>query len=182
MIKDILGNRIEILPSAKLGFPDEIDWTRTKAYSFGYHGQIYINLKGREPQGIVSPGDEYERFCQEITERLKTLIDPEDGNPVVDQVIHRSQAFHGPAYDEAPDMVVIMRELSYMTRSGFEFDNQQGRSLAHRINSKPGSHRMEGILFLAGPDIRSLGYIGNQHSLPDLAPTALHLLGSAVPD
>ena len=89
-LKDVLGDRIEILPaSTQTEFPNAIDWTRTKAYSFGYHGQIYINLKGREPLGIVSPGEEYNRLCMEITHTLKTFVDLEDGKPIVDQVIFR---------------------------------------------------------------------------------------------
>jgi predicted AlkP superfamily phosphohydrolase/phosphomutase len=182
VIKDVLGNRIEILPvSSRAEFPNAIDWEHTKAYSFGYHGQIYINLKGREPQGIISPGDEYDQVCREITQELMELIDPVDGKPVVDKVYHRSKAFHGPAYDEAPDLTVIMRGLSYITRSGYEF-GKAGEIFIPPLEHQSGSHRMEGILIMAGPGVRSAGYQGNQSCIIDVAPTALHMMGLPIPD
>lgn len=182
-LKDVLGNRIEILPaSSHANFPDEIDWERTKAYSFGYHGQIYINLKGREPQGIVSAGEEYDQLCQEISQSLMTIVDPQDGKPVVDQVVHRSQAFHGPAFDDAPDMVVIMRALSYITRSGYEFGSQPGEIFSPPHQYQSGSHRMDGVFIMAGPDILPAGYKGRDVVITDLAPTALHMMECPVPD
>jgi len=182
-IKDILGNRIELLPTtSRAEFPDAIDWQKTKAYSFGYHGQIYINLQGREPSGIVSPGDEYDQLCKEISNALLTLIDPEDGKPVVDQVVHRSQVFHGPAFEDAPDLFVIMRALSYITIMGYEIGSKPGEVLVPPHHYQSGCHRMEGVLAMAGPAVRSAGYIGNQASLPDLAPTILHLMGFPVPE
>lgn len=182
-LKDVLGDRIEVLPaSSHARFPDEIDWEKTKAYSFGYHGQIYINLKGREPQGIVSTGEEYDRLCQEISQSLMTIIDPQDGMPIVDQVIHRSQAFHGPAIDDAPDLIVIMRALSYITRSGYEFGNQPGEIFAPPHQNQSGSHRMDGVFILSGPDILPGGYKGKEVIITDLAPTVLHLLDCPVPD
>lgn len=182
-LKSVLGDRIEILPASTLTeFPNAIDWQHTSAYSFGYHGQIYINLIGREPEGIVSPGDEYDRLCDDIRDALMSLGDPEDGKPVVDQVVHRRQVFHGPAYDEAPDLIVIMRKLAYITRSGYEFGNQPGNLFAPPHHYQSGSHRMEGTLILAGPDILQAGYKGEAATLMDLAPTILYLLGCPVPD
>ena len=181
-IKDVLGNRIEILPTATHAqFPDAIDWQHTKAYSFGYHGQIYVNLRGREPQGIVAPGAEYEQLCREMSDALMTMTDPEDGKPVVDRVIHRSQAFHGPAYESAPDLIVIMRQLSYITRSGYEL-GKAGEIFTPPHQFQAGSHRMEGVLMMSGPGTRQAGYLGNQACLTDLAPTILHLRGFPVPD
>jgi predicted AlkP superfamily phosphohydrolase/phosphomutase len=181
-IKDLLGDRIEILPvSSRAEFPNAIDWEHTKAYSFGYHGQIYINLKGREPQGAVSPGEEYDQVCREISRQLMELTDPADGKPVVDRVFHRSEAFHGPAYDEAPDLTVIMRGLSYITRSGYEF-GKAGEIFIPPQEDQSGSHRMEGILIMAGPGVRPAGYQGNQSCIIDVAPTALHLMGLPIPD
>jgi predicted AlkP superfamily phosphohydrolase/phosphomutase len=181
-IKDVLGDRIEVLPvSNHAEFPNAIDWERTKAYSFGYHGQIYINLKGREPQGRVLPGEEYDQLCQEISQALMELTDPEDGKPIVDRVYHRKEAFHGPAYDEAPDLTVIMRNLSYITRSGYEF-GKAGELIIPPQEDQSGSHRMEGILIMAGPSVRQAGYQGNQSCIIDVAPTILHIMGLPVPD
>ncbi len=181
-IKSVLGNRIEVLPvSTQKEFPTAINWKLTKAYSFGYHGQIYINLSGREPEGIVSQGDEYNQLCHDIGTALMTLIDPEDGIPVVDQVVQRSEAYYGPNIEEAPDLIVIMRELAYITRSGYEFGQQSDEIFTSPHHYQSGSHRMDGTLIMAGPDILRAGYKGEVACLMDLAPTILYLLGCPVP-
>ena len=45
-----------LVPEAKTTLANAVDWSRTRAYSFGNIGQIYVNLRGREPEGIVEPG------------------------------------------------------------------------------------------------------------------------------
>ena len=71
LIKRALGEHINILPRRQQAeFPYGINWPQTRAYSFGYQGQIFINLEGREPQGIVKPGKEYDQVCEEITCRI----------------------------------------------------------------------------------------------------------------
>jgi predicted AlkP superfamily phosphohydrolase/phosphomutase len=181
-IKDLLGDRIEVLPrSQRPEFPHAIDWTKTRAYSFGYQGQIYINLQGREPQGTVLPGDEYDRLCQEITARLATFTDPRDGKPVVSRVYRREELFSGPYMDLAPDLVLVMRDLTYNTRMGYEFGSQAGALFSSPVRGESGSHRSEGILFACGPDILKRGQIPDGADLIDLAPTILHLLGCPIP-
>ena len=65
---------------------DDIDWSRTLAYSLGNAGQLWINLKGREPGGIVSPGIEYDAVRKDLIGRLKSMSDPETGQNIVDEV------------------------------------------------------------------------------------------------
>jgi predicted AlkP superfamily phosphohydrolase/phosphomutase len=55
-----------------------VDWSKTRAYAMGL-GNIYINLKGREAQGIVEPGAEYEALRTEIKARLEAFVDDETG-------------------------------------------------------------------------------------------------------
>ncbi|HEX7529267.1 MAG TPA: alkaline phosphatase family protein, partial [Thermoanaerobaculia bacterium] len=59
-------------------FWPNVDWSKTRAYAMGL-GDIYINLKGREGKGIVSPGAEYEAVREEIKRKLVTLVDPKTG-------------------------------------------------------------------------------------------------------
>lgn len=181
-IKEALGDRIELLPrTTRAEFPQAIDWSRTRAYSFGYQGQIYINLQGREPQGIVSPGKAYEQLCQEITERLMALTDPRDGKPVIDQVFRREEIFSGPYIDFAPDLTLVMRGLSYNTRQGYEFSARAGKVFSDPVTFESGSHRPQGILFAAGPTVRP-GGLREGAQLVDLAPTILNLLGVRAPE
>jgi predicted AlkP superfamily phosphohydrolase/phosphomutase len=182
-IKDLLGDKIEVLPrSDRTEFPQAVDWPKTRAYSFGYHGQILINLKGREPEGTVEPGAEYQKLRAEISTALSQLKDPLDNLPVVDEVLLKEDVFHGGALKHAPDMMIIMRELSYITRQGFEFGEQGGQIFTAPHAHQSGSHRMDGLLIMAGPDIAPGNKKREPAHLIDLAPTILHLLECPVPE
>jgi predicted AlkP superfamily phosphohydrolase/phosphomutase len=182
-IKDTLGDRIEVLPRTHWqDVGDAVDWSQTRAYSFGYHGQIYINLEGREPEGIVAPGAEYEALCSEITSALYSLTDPEDGKPVVSTVHRGGETFYGSNMESAPDLVVIMRDLAFITRQGYEFGNQPGMILGPTRTLESGSHRLQGLLIAAGPAIRPKAEEQQEASILDLAPTILHLLKCGIPE
>jgi predicted AlkP superfamily phosphohydrolase/phosphomutase len=180
-IKDYLGDRIEILPrTQRADFPNAIDWSLTRAYSFGYHGQIYINLAGREPEGIVKPGEEFDNICHQIELGLKNLIDPADGKPVVDEIFTSDEIFSGPCIEYAPDLTVVMRNLSYITRKGYEFGEQPGQVLSAPQTNESGSHRYLGMLIMSGDKAVEDGSNLPSPVIYDLAPTILHLLGCPV--
>ncbi len=181
LIKDALGERINLLPAdAQWDMSDVVDWTHTRAYSFGYHGQIYINLQGREAQGIVPPAV-YEALCQEISAGLAALVDPADGLPVVSAVYRKEDLFHGDNLKWAPDLTVIMRDLGYITRQGYEFAEGGKSIFAAPVTHESGSHREMGILIAAGPSFAAQGRAAEPVSLMDVAPTVLHLHDMAVP-
>ncbi len=180
-IKRALGDRIRVLPrDERLEFTSAVDWSRTQAYSFGYYGQIFINLKGREPEGIVEPAD-YEALRDAIAAALMTIVDPEDGLPVVDRVYKKEELYHGRFLEPAPDLLAIMRDLTYITRMGYEFAGQRGELFRLPYTDETGSHRLEGIVIAAGPDIAQNQHLP-EHIIYDLTPTLLHLQGSPVPD
>jgi predicted AlkP superfamily phosphohydrolase/phosphomutase len=181
VIKDMLGNGIEFLPKTQRAeFPQAINWEKTHAYSFGYQGQIYLNVKGREPQGIVEPGESYDQLRQQIIEKLRGLTNPQDGKPVVDHIYKKEDVFQGRDIDFAPDLVLVMRGLSYNTRPGYEFSTRPGKIFNDPLTHESGSHRHEGIFFAAGPNINSLGLRSGMR-LIDVAPTILHLLDCPIP-
>jgi predicted AlkP superfamily phosphohydrolase/phosphomutase len=181
-IKELLGDRIELLPKTRrVEFPQAIDWSKTRAYSFGYQGQIYINLKGREPQGIVENGQEYEQLCQEIIDALFELVDPQDGQAVLDCVHRKEQVFQGPYLEYAPDLILEMRGLAYQTRQGYEFGEQAGKIFSTPVTFDSGSHRRDGLLIAGGDKVRRLGRVDAGANLIDLAPTILALLDSPIP-
>ncbi|MFQ6100894.1 MAG: alkaline phosphatase family protein [Anaerolineae bacterium] len=183
IIKDLLGDRIKLLPrTGWTDFGEGIDWSRTRAYSFGYQGQIYINLAGREPQGIVAPGSEYEALRDELCQVLKELVDPADGKPVVDRINKGEDIYHGPNLVHAPDLVITMRDLAYITRQGYEFGNQPGEIFCASRIHESGGHRLDGILIAAGPGITQATEERPAAWLGDIAPTVLHVLGCAVPE
>jgi predicted AlkP superfamily phosphohydrolase/phosphomutase len=180
-IKKVLGDRIYVLPrDERPEFFNAVDWSQTRAYSFGYYGQIFINLQGREPQGIVARGAEYDTLRAEIAARLRLLVDPADGRPVVDQVYVKEDLYQGDFLDEAPDLLATMRGFTYMTRKGYEFAAKRGELFREPYTKETGSHRLEGILIAAGPDIAARGDLPKA-DIQDLAPTLLYLQDCVIP-
>jgi predicted AlkP superfamily phosphohydrolase/phosphomutase len=89
--------------------PDElfahVDWSRTQAYALGLNG-LYLNLRGRERQGIVEPGDAAERLLRVISRRLLEFRDSPSGRQVVSDMYSPREIFHGGALALAPDLIV----------------------------------------------------------------------------
>jgi predicted AlkP superfamily phosphohydrolase/phosphomutase len=88
-----------------------IDWSATRAFSeeLPYLQTIWINVKGREPDGIVEPGEDYEAVVAELRERLMGWVDPDTGEKVVEEVLHRDEVYDGPFKERSPDLVVRTR-------------------------------------------------------------------------
>jgi len=165
-------------------FQAPIDWSRTRAYSLGTGGSIYINLAGREPFGIVHPGAEYDAVCREIAARLEELKDPETGERIVRRVAHREEIYHGPLLDQAPDLIVLWRDYAYWGRGRYDAPDaplfQERYAVGFSDLPLTGIHRLEGMLIAAGPGLAAGRRIEGAH-IADLLPTILHLLELPVP-
>lgn len=158
-----------------LSFGD-VDWSRTRAYSIGYIGEVHINLQGREPHGIVAPGDEYERTREDVINSLRELKLP-DGAPLVEHIWKKEEIYHGAHLAAAPDILFLPRNLETIAFGDFEFGSNRVIEKSFGVSS---SHRMNGIFVASGAGIKPTGeFRGAQ--LIDLAPTILHLLGLPVP-
>jgi len=83
----------------------DVDWSRTRAYAFGLGG-LYINLKGRESQGIVEPGKEYQELKAELVERLTGLEDPVTGKTAITGAFDTEKIYIGPYKKNAPDLLI----------------------------------------------------------------------------
>jgi predicted AlkP superfamily phosphohydrolase/phosphomutase len=154
-----------------------VDWARTCAYSHGNVGQIYLNVRGREPQGIVEPGAEYEAVREEISARLRELRDPQSGEPIMTEVYRREDLFEGPYIEEAPDIVMLPRNLEYQAAGTSAFMHNKILGLPR---GNAGGHRMDGIWLLKGAGVRAGARLEGARII-DLAPTLLHVLGLPVP-
>jgi predicted AlkP superfamily phosphohydrolase/phosphomutase len=161
---------------AKGAAHSQIDWARTTAFSAPNPQQgIYINLKGREPHGIVDPGD-YGRVRNELTARLRELVDRDDGLPVVDEVYAREDVIEGPEAEGAPDLFPVCRDYTYELSDGLFSPDV----LTDYRDLPRGFHHSEGIFGIAGPDIGPSS--GRDAHLYDIMPTALYLAGLNVPE
>ncbi|MDP8235114.1 MAG: alkaline phosphatase family protein [Candidatus Erginobacter occultus] len=83
----------------------DVDWSRTRAYAIGLNA-LYVNLRGREGNGIVNPGPERDRLVKELVEKLEAVRDPETGQSVVKRVHPREDVYSGPYVERAPDLMV----------------------------------------------------------------------------
>jgi predicted AlkP superfamily phosphohydrolase/phosphomutase len=175
---------LELLRINKDVSPAQIDWPHTKAYAFGYHGSIYINLRGREPEGIVSPGQEYENLRGQIIKALRDLTDPQTGVPIVSKIYKREEIYHGPYVTRAPDILFQPSEegTAYRVFDGFNYiDNPDLPLIIVDPSLGTGAHRLNGIFLAWGKHIRSKQSLTGA-SVVDVAPTILYLMGQPIPD
>ncbi len=154
---------------------ENVDWGETVAYSMGHVGQIYLNVAGREPNGIVTAG-EYEQRRQEVIGALSDLKD-ENGRSLISKIILREETYHGPYAEYGPDLHLIIDDYNMIAFPLFATD---GKVITRQIRGDSGCHRREGIFIAHGPAIRSAQVMAEANIL-DLAPTIMHMLGEAVP-
>jgi predicted AlkP superfamily phosphohydrolase/phosphomutase len=82
-----------------------VDWSRTRAYAFGMGG-VYVNLRGREREGIVEPGAEYDRLLDELERDLLAMVDERTGANPISLIYQTRDQFAGPHLGEGPDIIV----------------------------------------------------------------------------
>lgn len=158
-----------------------IDWKKTRAFSRGKEGNIFISLQGRDPHGIVAQ-HEYADLCQAITDKLYALIDPATGKPAVEKVYRSDELYPGPSQWIAPDITVAWRNGLYCPHEGKRDDTSVFVTRWREYMNWPtsGGHRLDGILFASGPGIRR-GHRIDGASILDLAPTWLHAFQQPLP-
>jgi len=172
------GQTQSFLKSFFLSFED-VDWSQSVAYSIGSTaGQIYLNLKGREPQGIVEPNHEFGRIREEIIRELKGLVDEETGEKVVEEIFRKEEIYQGPHLKEAPDIIFFPKGFEIAAFGEYEFASHRILDYSWGVS---GSHRMEGLLMMKGKAIqRGIPLEGAQ--IIDLAPSILYLLNLPIPN
>jgi predicted AlkP superfamily phosphohydrolase/phosphomutase len=159
---------------------DAIDWPCTSAYRFPMYPPVegvMLNVIGRQPEGCVRPGAEYEDLRAHILEEARSLRDPRTGEPIVVEAYRREDLYHGERLDTAPDLVLVTRD-SYKGGSGL--DEVVSDVPLGVLSKLSGVHRMDGILLAQGPHLRRDVRI-EQAAIIDVAPTILYLLGLRIP-
>jgi predicted AlkP superfamily phosphohydrolase/phosphomutase len=170
----------------------DIDWMRTRAYSAGYGSPIFVNLKGRQPEGSVEPGKEYDAVVDQLIADLNSVKEPGSDSPLFSEFHRRDEIFSGPLVNRAPDLVVLAKNPEFHTAGWKEFDEDPWQSSLGDAQSPlrwmyqmrvpyTGNHRLDGILFFMGPGIKTRLELAGA-SIMDIAPTALALLGVPVPN
>lgn len=156
---------------------EDVDWSRTVAFSKGNYGQIYINLKGREANGIVEPGAAYERVMCEISDKLRALIDPETREPLIGPIWRREDLYTGPHIEESPDLQFLPADMSNKPLGTLDLTSNK---FITPVYGNSGDHRMHGIFLGRGPELRRGAGVEGARII-DYAPTILHSFGVEVP-
>ena len=155
-----------------------VDWTRTKAYTFGLGG-LYLNLKGREAEGIVVPGAEAEALKQELIQKLNGLLDPETSEIGIREVYSSGALYKGPYLQEAPDMIVGYNE-GYRTSWDAAVGKVGSEVFEHNCKAWSGDHCVDPVL-VPGVLFSNIAIDALDPGLEDMAPTALDLFGVPAP-
>ena len=156
---------------------DDIDWSRTTVYTRGYAGPLFVNLKGREPQGIVEPGEQFEQVLKRLEADVRKLKHPMTGEPFVSQILRTEDVYSGPYVKSAPDFGFGMNDLSIQPFGVHDFASNRW---FEPTPDRTGTHRMNGIFFVKGPGIEP-GTRVQGASLMDVAPTVLALMDVPIP-
>jgi predicted AlkP superfamily phosphohydrolase/phosphomutase len=166
----------------RLQAPSVVDWPRTRAFAYGIFGNIVLNVAGRERDGTVQPGEEYERLRDELRERLLDLRWT-DGERVVAAVHKREELYDGPELDKIPDLIVEFRDYAWLGKGNL---TERTPTIADDITIRAhpeeryaGGHRPDGIFVLAGPAARAGAEL--HAGIADVAPTVMYLLDEPVP-
>lgn len=156
---------------------NDIDWSRTQAYAVGNFAQIFVNLQGREPQGIVEPGQEYLRVRQKIIDGLREFVDPNTGRRIFTNNIYaREDLYDGPYLGEAPDVLFFDDELLYAPARNFEFGTN--KLVTPHVTGMSGNHKLDGIYAFLGESIRKGQRL--DASIMDITPTILYLMNVPI--
>lgn len=156
-----------------------IHWSETLAYGLGT-GQIWVNLRGRESQGAVRAGKEFQEVLGALINELTTnWLDPRTNQPVVEHVYRKDDLYSGDYLFKAPDLTVVFRPGYVASERAFNLvlDGQPVQSVDSASSEQ--AHAPYARMIASGPSIARGETL--QASLLDVAPTLLYLLGLAIP-
>lgn len=161
-------------------FEKGCDWSRTRAVvedSREGPPWIRINLRGREPWGIVEPGREYDTLCAELTAELMKLRIHPGGQRAVREVWRTDRLFQGPHVRDLPDLILQWERsatISMVEHRGI------GLVISDHPTFQKSQHSPRAFLAASGPDFKAGAQLLEAHIM-DLAPTLLYLMGSPIP-
>ncbi|HXI40942.1 MAG TPA: alkaline phosphatase family protein, partial [Bryobacteraceae bacterium] len=154
-----------------------VDWSRTRAYTFGLGG-LYLNVKGREASGIVSPS-EAGKLRKELIKKLSGLRDEEKGQIGIRTVYAAGALYQGPYLDAAPDLIVGYA-AGYRTSWEAAVGKVSARVFEDNRKAWSGDHCVDPVL-VPGVLFSNRKVDAQDPGIEDMAPTALELFGVQPP-
>jgi predicted AlkP superfamily phosphohydrolase/phosphomutase len=163
----------------QFGASAQVNWSKTRAFLLPTDRNSYlrINLKGREPSGIVNSGSEHEQLLSFIEKEFYALKNGETGKPAVEEVFRVQEIYPGENSQDLPDIAILWRSESPINVLE---SPTIGRIELKACEQRSGNHRPEGFLLARGPAFRA-GAMQVQGDVMQVAPTLLALHGIPVP-
>ncbi len=155
----------------------EIDWSKTAAWGDGgYYGRIFLNVAGREPNGIIEQGD-YESFRDKLADHIRAIPGP-DGNQL-DTKVFKPQTIYREVRGVAPDLIVYFDDLGWRSVGSFGYEDIY--TFENDTGPDDANHAVNGIWIYTPPKMNLGGIELPPAQLMDFAPTLLKLFDQPVP-
>lgn len=164
----------------QFGAASQVDWSRTRAFPLPTDRNSYlrINLRGREPEGIVAPGKEYDTLLALIESEFRALVNVHTGQPAVEEVFRVHELYPGPRAHELPDIAILWRSEAPIDA----VESASVGRIEQRVREdRSGNHRPGGFLLARGPGIQP-GMHGLRGDVLQIPSTLLALHGIGCPD
>ena len=157
---------------------EDVDWSKTRAFTMGLNG-LFLNMKGREREGIVLQGAEADALKKELRQKLDGLVDPESGRAGITGVFDCDSTYAGPYVDNAPDLLIGYGE-GFRASWDSVMGKVTGRIFEDNVKAWSGDHCVDPRLV---PGVLFSNYkIGDEKpAIADVAPTMLTLFGLQIP-
>ncbi len=154
----------------------EVDWEKTRVWGEGgYYGRVFLNVRGREPQGVI-PEAEYEAFRDRLAAEIEAIPD-EQGRPIGTRALIPRDVYQ-ELNGVPPDLIVYFGNLHWRSVGTV------GHAAIHTFENDTGpddaNHAEHGLFILSGPGLPRAGEVQGAH-LMDITPTILTLMGVEVP-
>ncbi|RJQ21749.1 MAG: phosphodiesterase [Nitrospiraceae bacterium] len=154
-----------------------VDWNNTRAFSLGF-GSIYLNIKGRERNGIVGAGPEADSLSDRIAGELLNLRDSQNGQPAVKNAYKRTGIYNGAQVNTAPDIVVGF-EYGYRASWQTAVGGSPARIFEDNLKKWSGDHIVDPTI-VPGILLTNFKLEKEDPSLLDIAPTVLSFFGMSA--
>ena len=171
--------KLDDLFSGGGSFWENVDWSKTRAYSMGL-GQIYVNLRGREGQGVVAEGADYDALLETLVRDLHEFRDAQTGRTIVRNVYKRGDVYSGPFFNEAADLQVGF-ENGYRTSWQTSLGGTPAKLIEPNLRKWSGDHGSFDYQTTAGVLISSVRPGVAEMGIIDIAPTVFKFFGLPIP-
>lgn len=165
-----------ILGALNTDIMQKIDWNKTVAYCGHTDNTVLLNLKGREPEGILNSNGEYKEMRERIIDIVTNLLEHELNRKPKIKIYKKEELYKGPYSNNAYDLCFEIEDGAYVLTTG-----TFSKNIIEENKKAIGRHRKDGIIICYGSHFKKSQYIKDAQII-DLAPTILYLLKIAVPD